>query len=535
VLFGLVFVAQVFRPAHPTAGLKTRATTATPAPTARAQSLPADVSRLQLRVGIARAGGYAVTPIPLETYVARVLAGEAARDSPPAALEALAITVRTFALANRGRHRADGFDLCDQTHCQVFRAATAVTERAAAATAGLVLLRGGVPASIYYSASCGGQTEIPSAVWPGAEDPPFLPSRPDDACGGGPVWTAEIGGLDLVRAFRAAGFRGDLLRDLRIVARDGSGRVARLRIDGLEPAEISGQDLRVVIGRTLGWQRILSAAFEVRRVGNAFQFAGHGAGHGVGLCVIGSVGLAAAGKNAADILDRYFPGLEIGSPDSSAAVSAPEVPRAAGARPGPRVGPATSAGAPDVLVSLPDEDEGEQARIVDLTRRARDELARQLDITAPAPITLRFHPTTDSYERATGQAWFTAGVVANGELHLLPLTTLRDRGVLERTIRHALVRVMTDTALARRPFWVREGAAIYFADGGRGAPGVKGDRSIPSEADAPTFRPQPRESCPSDLELLRPVSAGALTNAYARARACFARQIAAGRTWRDVR
>jgi hypothetical protein len=188
-----------------------------------------------------------------------------------------------------------------------------------------------------------------------------------------------------------------------------------------------------------------------------------------------------------------------------------------------------------VLVSLPDEDEGEQARIVDLTRRARDQLTRQLDITAPGPITLRFHPTTDSYERATGQAWFTAGVVANGELHLLPLTTLRDRGVLERTIRHALVRVMTDTALARRPLWVREGAAIYFADGGTGAPGVKGDRSIPSEADAPTFRPQPRESCPSDLELLRPVSAGALTNAYARARACFARQIAAGKTWRDVR
>ena len=38
------------------------------------------------------------------------------------------------------RHRADGFDLCDQTHCQVMRAATPVTERAALATAGQVLL-----------------------------------------------------------------------------------------------------------------------------------------------------------------------------------------------------------------------------------------------------------------------------------------------------------------------------------------------------------------------------------------------------------
>src|SRR6266516_372512 len=108
------------------------------------------------------AAGYTIATLPLETYVARVLAGEAARDTPPAALEALAITVRTFALANRGRHHADGFDVCDQTHCQVLRPATAATERAARATAGRVLLVGDSSiASVFYSASCGGRTEIP--------------------------------------------------------------------------------------------------------------------------------------------------------------------------------------------------------------------------------------------------------------------------------------------------------------------------------------------------------------------------------------
>ena len=79
-----------------------------------------------LRVGVLKSGGgYAVTDMPMETYVARVLAGESLRDSQPAALEALAITIRTFALANRGRHRADGFDLCEQTPCQVLRTAVA--------------------------------------------------------------------------------------------------------------------------------------------------------------------------------------------------------------------------------------------------------------------------------------------------------------------------------------------------------------------------------------------------------------------------
>ena len=181
-----------------------------------------------IRVGIARpGGGYTLTTLPMDTYVARVLAGEAVRDSRPAALEALAITVRTFALANRGRHRADGFDVCDQTHCQVVRASDAATERAAQATAGRVLLRDGAPASVFYTASCGGRTEKPSNVWPGAEDPPFLPSREDDACEGAPAWTAEIRDGDLLRALRASGFRGDRLRGVRIASRNGSGRDGR--------------------------------------------------------------------------------------------------------------------------------------------------------------------------------------------------------------------------------------------------------------------------------------------------------------------
>ena len=51
---------------------------------------------IRLRVGLEQpGGGHNVVTMPLETYVARVLAGEAVRDSQPAALEALAITVGT--------------------------------------------------------------------------------------------------------------------------------------------------------------------------------------------------------------------------------------------------------------------------------------------------------------------------------------------------------------------------------------------------------------------------------------------------------
>jgi hypothetical protein len=368
-------------------------------------------------------------------------------------------------------------------------------------------MRNGAIASVFYSASCGGRTEIPSNVWPGAEDPPYLPSSDDDACGRAPAWEAELDAAELRGAFQAAGFRGDRLRGMRIASRNSSGRAARLSLDGLTPPEISGQDLRVVVGRTLGWQHIKSTAFELRRQGAVYRFNGHGSGHGVGLCVIGSTNLAARGVGAPAILAKYFPGADITTPAL-------------------RPAPAPSG----VLVSLPDDDEGERATIAKLTLQARDELAGTLGVQTPANITLRFHPTTGDYERATGQPWFTSGAwVKDGveaELHLLPLAVLRERGVLERTIRHELVHAMADGVLEKRPAWVREGAAIYFA----------GERPIPGQGTpGAAARPEPRGACPDDNELLRPVSVGALSNAYARARSCFAKQIADGKNWRDVK
>ena len=54
--------------------------------------------------------------------------------------QALAIAIRTYALFNAGRHRRDGFDLCDSTHCQVPRVRRRRTRaRAALATAGRIL------------------------------------------------------------------------------------------------------------------------------------------------------------------------------------------------------------------------------------------------------------------------------------------------------------------------------------------------------------------------------------------------------------
>jgi stage II sporulation protein D len=254
--------------------------------------------------------------LPLEVYVARVLAGEAEPGAPAAARQALAIAVRTYAIVNAGRHRGLGFDLCDTTHCQVPRAATAATRRAALDTAGQVLMFRGAPADVYYSASCGGRTEQASAVWPTA-DVPYLRSVEDDVHDGDEPWTLSLTLEQTRQILIAAGFQGDRLRGVRVEARTPSGRVARLALAGMQPPEISGDAFRMAVGAAA----LRSTAFSMRAGADVLHFTGRGYGHGVGMCVVGAGRRARRGENAAAILRQYYPGLTVSALETLAASS----------------------------------------------------------------------------------------------------------------------------------------------------------------------------------------------------------------------
>lgn len=459
-----------------------------------------------------------VETIPVDDYIGQVLAGEGQPKAGDAAQQALAITARTFAMANRNRHRREGFDLCDTTHCQVVRASTAVTRRAAQATSGRLLLHQGQPAFVFYSAWCGGRTELASQVWPGAIDYPFEPSQEDDACEHEPAWTSEIRAGDLERALRAAGLRGSTLHGVRVVSRNESERVVRVRVEGFTPPEMNGHEFRMAVGRVAGAQALKSTAFDVERTASGYRFRGRGYGHGVGLCVVGAGNRAARGSTSNDILQFYFPGLTVGPFDSARAAGlAQGKPGAApaavsGSRPAVGTVPAT-----DVDLALPGQEEAERQPVLSLIRRSRDEVAKATGVALPARLRVTVHASVESFGLATGQPWWVSGATDGAVIELLPVAVLRRQGQLERTVRHEVTHALLDAALSNRPMWVREGAAAYFAR--------------PSSAGGDP----PRVSCPSDIELLRPVSAGAQRDAYARAEACFARGIAEGRRWDQIR
>ena len=111
-----------------------------------------------------------VLSISVEDYLLGVVPYEMSDDFPLEALKAQAVCARTYALGRVDPKKA--WDVVDTTNDQVFRGLTGGHSRSAeavAATAGLVGYSGGALAHCYYSASNGGQTELPSHVWAGEE------------------------------------------------------------------------------------------------------------------------------------------------------------------------------------------------------------------------------------------------------------------------------------------------------------------------------------------------------------------------------
>jgi stage II sporulation protein D len=459
-----------------------------------------------VRVGPASGSPGRTTSVPLELYVARVLAGEGEPNAADAARQALAVAIRTYAMANIGRHRTDGFDLCDGTHCQVLRAATAATRRAALATAGRILTFNGRPAQLFYSASCGGYSQSADQAWPGTEFP-YLRVAPDEVHQDDPAWALSLTLDEIDRALKRAGFTGRL-RSIRIAERNTSGRAARLEVSGLTPGFVAGEQFRMAIGPVT----LRSTSFSIETAGNVVGFTGRGFGHGVGMCVIGAGRRAARGESTAAILAQYYPGLELSSVSGAAVRATGPIARAAGAV------EAIATGARPILVRVASSASVRADDIERVALRAHADMGSALGVSI-APITVRVHESVESFRKATGRPWWTSSVADGTAIDLAPVSVLAERDGLETTMRRAIVELLLAEPLRGRPIWIRAGAARFFAR----------TKTAAGETHTATVR------CPSDAELTLAISAAAQRDAEARAEACFAQQYAKHHDWRAVR
>ena len=283
----------------------------------------------------------AANAVAEDKLLAGIVPAEMYPDAPPAALEAQAIAARTELLQKIGRRNlTEPFLLCSTQQCQVYAGAGKEdprTTRAIEKTRGMVLLRdGGGMVDIRYSASCGGHSEDNEWIWGGDPDPSlrgrydnakgnttritdanvgaFLDGDSGDAfCASGKLgkgrfrWTEKLRADDL--AVRIAAEYPEIGRVTALVpkSRGVSGRIGTLQIKGDKGSvDVSG-DLK--IRRLLGGLK--STLFEVKREGDSFVIRGAGFGHGVGMCQMGAMGMATAGKTHAQILGHYYRGTHL--------------------------------------------------------------------------------------------------------------------------------------------------------------------------------------------------------------------------------
>jgi SpoIID/LytB domain protein len=292
-----------------------------------------------------------VNTVPLEVYLRGVVPHEIGVGAPPPAIEAQAVLARTYALRNLRRFTIDNYQLCADTQCQVYQGLTGaveVTDRAIAATRGLVLTYQNELVDAVYSSTTGGVTAPFHDVWNGWERP-YLRAVVDSA---NQVWNLSQKTLADEKNFRAfiklrKGFNEEgwdmfrwrvessmteltqdlqsylnglkhplanfkTIQQIQVTRRSPAGRVLQMQVQTDRGViELEKDDILNAFYAPNSTLFYLDPVYATGKVLKGYAFVGGGLGHGVGLSQTGSYRLGKLGWTSQRILSFYFPGTQL--------------------------------------------------------------------------------------------------------------------------------------------------------------------------------------------------------------------------------
>lgn len=268
-----------------------------------------------------------VETVPLEDYVARVVASEMGQQFHPRALQMQALAARTYIVHRILNHctsakPASAFDVPDSVQ-QEYKDLSSLQSRsrsgknvdsllrvsseAAESTRGMILVYHGKPIEALFSSSNNGFTQASSAYFGGAPRPYLISKR------------SEYEKPSVVRKdYTWASFLSLLFPGHKVVnsiapenvvdfchrlVRNESGYVQTARIQSYV---LSGRQVRERLGlRSSDFTcRVLPPNYGVR-------FIVRGYGHGVGMSQYGADFMARAGKTLSEMVQQYYPGSSI--------------------------------------------------------------------------------------------------------------------------------------------------------------------------------------------------------------------------------
>ncbi len=168
--------------------------------------------------------------LPIEEYIKGVVPYEISPTWHYEALRSFAISVRGYTVQSKNRHYTSyGFDICNNTHCQVYKGISNANQNvidAVESTKGLVLSDGKKIVTTYYSSSTGGYTASAKDTWGGDDSPYLVPTyTPWERYSehGNGLWVTEVSGKELADTLRDKGYavKGEQIVDININAFSG--------------------------------------------------------------------------------------------------------------------------------------------------------------------------------------------------------------------------------------------------------------------------------------------------------------------------
>jgi stage II sporulation protein D len=246
-----------------------------------------------------------VNIIDLEQYVMGVVLSEAGPAVPDGYYKVQAIICRTYAVRNLGKHAGEGFNLCDNVHCQVYKGMSRWNENieiAVEATRGLIITDAdSVPAIAAFHSNSGGETQGAEKAW--LTSVPYLKAVLDPFSIGQPNerWEVTISPEKWLEYLKKNGFTISKKPDYKRYEFVQQHRTVYYQVG----------DRKIEFRKIREDWNLRSAFFSISYINGSYTLKGRGYGHGVGLSQEGAINMARKGYHYSDILNFYYHNIHI--------------------------------------------------------------------------------------------------------------------------------------------------------------------------------------------------------------------------------
>lgn len=254
-----------------------------------------------LLVEVEGGGLKCLNEVILDNYISGVVQAESGRRSPGEFYKVQAILARTFALSHLQKHAAEGFSLCDHTHCQVYFGKTTELEimKAVNDTRGKVVVDDNLNLiEAAFHSNSGGQTVNSEDVWGSRLS--YLRSVNDS-------FSVKMPNARWERKMAKEDWLAYLKIKHNYPVQDSNARwvATHFRQDSRK-AYLEASNVKVPLKNVRTDLQLKSTFFSIVPQGDTLVFKGRGFGHGVGMCQEGAMHMARLGYKYPEVINFYY-------------------------------------------------------------------------------------------------------------------------------------------------------------------------------------------------------------------------------------